>query len=200
MLSAIELQQELDANPKWIERAIVVLYERQTADEKATKSAANRRLQNSSPSWRRRSMTMFKIDRSKMRLGEPGQMQIVDVAEAFKFSAAQYPTDRSSDEYPGREGDWYFYSDKFFISFCGDHWTVQDINRPHPDPINAGCDYIELKSGRGAADLKKALSELIPSTAKVCSNCEHGITAHYCNPNSPRKCTICGCDQPFARE
>lgn len=38
MLTAIELQQGLETNAKWVERAVVVLYERQTADEKATQS------------------------------------------------------------------------------------------------------------------------------------------------------------------
>jgi len=37
-ITAMQLQQGLDTNPKWVERAIVVLYERQTADEKATAS------------------------------------------------------------------------------------------------------------------------------------------------------------------
>jgi hypothetical protein len=32
-MNTMELQQGLDSNPKWVERAIVVLYERQTADE-----------------------------------------------------------------------------------------------------------------------------------------------------------------------
>lgn len=33
--------------------------------------------------------------------------------------------------------------------------------------------------------------------SEVCVNCNHGIAAHYNNPNNPRHCTICSCDQPF---
>ena len=38
MITAIELQRGLETNSKWVERAIVVLYQRQTADEQATQS------------------------------------------------------------------------------------------------------------------------------------------------------------------
>jgi hypothetical protein len=38
MVTQIELLQGLEVNPKWVERAIVVLYERQTADEQRTSS------------------------------------------------------------------------------------------------------------------------------------------------------------------
>lgn len=38
MLTAIELQRGLETNVKWVERAIVVLYQRQTSDEQATQS------------------------------------------------------------------------------------------------------------------------------------------------------------------
>lgn len=38
MITHAQLQQGLDANAKWVERAIVVLYERQTNDERATSS------------------------------------------------------------------------------------------------------------------------------------------------------------------
>jgi hypothetical protein len=37
-MNAMELQRGLDSNPKWVERAIVVLYERQTADEQRSSS------------------------------------------------------------------------------------------------------------------------------------------------------------------
>lgn len=105
---------------------------------------------------------MDKADKEQMKrdLREPGQMEIVEVADRFGFTATRYPRTGELDDPFARDGDWYFYSNQFFIGFCGDHWTVQDINRPHPDPINAGCDYIELKYGRGAADLAHALVQL----------------------------------------
>ena len=38
MITQTELLKGLEVNSKWVERAMVVLYERQTADEKATSS------------------------------------------------------------------------------------------------------------------------------------------------------------------
>ena len=98
---------------------------------------------------------MHKIDRSGMRLREPGQMEIVQVAEDFGFTALQYPPE---DEFT-RDGDWYFYN-KFVIDFCGDLWILQDYNQPHPEPERFGLNYIQLAQGRGADTLRTALEQL----------------------------------------
>jgi len=86
-----------------------------------------------------------------MRL-EPEQMRIVEVAESYRFSVTRV----------GLDGDWYFYNwpGHLNIYFCGDLWSIQDRDIPHPEPERFGLDYIEVKHGRGAEALDKALKEI----------------------------------------
>ena len=85
---------------------------------------------------------------TNMRLN-PAQMKMVEAAETHRFVAAMLAS-----------GDWYFYRSNLNIYFCGEYWSIQDSLQKHFNPVNSGCEYVEVKRGCGADALNIALEEL----------------------------------------